>query len=84
MVDDVIRKTPRKTWHKWSLYMYIILFFITGLLLYFLVKDVMLATEDGGSKWLLVTRDVAFIAIAQALIFVISIRNLFIIMRRSL
>ena len=84
MVENIVRKTSKKTWYKWSLYINIILFFIVALFIYFLVKDVGVATEEGGVTWLYVSRDIAFIAVALALIFVQFIRNLFIIMRRSL
>jgi hypothetical protein len=41
-------------------------------------------TEDKGDVWLYVARDIAFIAVSLALIFYQFIRNLFVIMRRSL
>jgi hypothetical protein len=69
MVEEMIRNMSKKTWYRWSLYIYIILFFIVG---------------GTGDIWLYVARDIAFIAIALALIFFQSIRNLFTIMRRSL
>ena len=84
MVENIVKKTSKKTWYKWSLYINIILFFIVALFIYFLVKDVGVATIEGGVTWLYVSRDIAFIAVALALIFVQFIRNLFIIMRRSL
>ena len=84
MVENIIKKTSKKTWNKWSLYINIILFFIVALFIYYLVKDVGVATTEGGVTWLYVSRDIAFIAVALALIFVQFIRNLFIIMRRSL
>ena len=87
MVEEMIRNMSKKTWYRWSLYIYIILFFIVGIFIYFLVKDsiaVGRSVEDAGDIWLYVARDVAFIAVALALIFFQSIRNLFTIMRRSL
>ena len=86
MVEEMIRNMSKKTWYRWSLYIYIILFFIVGIFIYFLVKDSIVVgrSEDAGDIWLFVARDIAFIAIALALIFFQSIRNLFTIMRRSL
>jgi hypothetical protein len=87
MVEEMIRNMSKKTWYRWSLYIYIILFFIVGIFIYFLVKDsiaVGRSSENAGDIWLYVARDIAFIAIALALIFFQSIRNLFTIMRRSL
>jgi len=86
MVEEMIRNMSKKTWYRWSLYIYIILFFIVGIFIYFLVKDSIAVGEAEyvGDIWLYVARDIAFIAIALALIFFQSIRNLFTIMRRSL
>ena len=84
MADDLFRQVGRKTWYKWSIYINVILFFIIGLFLYFLVKDTLLYARDEGDTWLYITRDIAAIAIALALIFFQLIRNIFIIMRRSL
>ena len=84
MADDLFRQMSKKTWYKWSLYINIILFFIVALFLYLLVRDFMTYKLEGGELWLNVTRDIAFISISLALIFVQFIRNLFIIMRRSL
>ena len=84
MADDLFRQIGRKTWYKWSIYINVILFFIIGLFLYFLVKDSLLYAREEGDNWLYITRDIAVIAIALALVFFQSIRNIFIIMRRSL
>ena len=84
MADDLFRQVGRKTWYKWSIYINVILFFIIGLFLYFLVKDSLLYAREEGDTWLYITRDIAIIAIALALVFVQLIRNIFIIMRRSL
>jgi hypothetical protein len=84
MVDDMFRQMSKKTWYKWSLYINIILFFIVALFLYLLVRDFMTYKLEGGELWLNVTRDIAFISISLAFIFVQFIRNLFIIMRRAL
>jgi len=86
MVDDVIRQMSKKTWYKWSLYINIILFFIIALFIYLLVKDSIAvgASEEGGDLWLYVARDIAFIAVALALIFFQFFRNLFVMMRRAL
>jgi len=84
MVEDMIRQMSKKTWYRWSIYINIILFFIVALFIYFLVKDTSVAAKQGGETWLYVSRDIAFIAIALALIFFQFFRNLFVIMRRSL
>ena len=84
MADDLFRQIGRKTWYKWSIYINVILFFIIALFLYLLVKDSLLFAREGGDNWLLITRDIAFIVVALALVFFQLIRNIFIIMRRSL
>jgi hypothetical protein len=84
MVENMIRQTSKKTWYRWSLYINIILFFIVALFIYMLVNDSIAVGEEGGSAWVYVARDIAFIAVALALIFFQFFRNLFVIMRRSL
>jgi hypothetical protein len=84
MADDLFRQVSKKTWYKWSIYINVILFFIIGLFLYFLVKDSLLFARLEGDHWLLITRDIAVLAIALALVFFQLFRNIFIIMRRSL
>jgi len=86
MVEDLIRKTSKRTWYKWSIYVNLILFFIIGLFFYLLIKDCLHVggLRYVGDEWLLIARDVTFISIALALIFVQLIRNIATIMRRSL
>lgn len=86
MVDEFVRQMSKKTWYKWSIYLNIILFFIIGLFIYLLVKDSITVGKGigGGDVWLLVARDIAFIAVALALLFFQFFKNLFVIMRRSL
>ena len=84
MADDLFRQIGRKTWYKWSIYINVILFFIIGLFLYLLIVDTLNYVRVEGDTWLYITRDIAAIAIALALIFFQLIRNIFIIMRRSL
>ncbi len=84
MADELFRQIGRKTWYKWSIYINVILFFIIGLFLYLLVKDSLTYAREEGDTWLYITRDIAAIAIALALVFFQLIRNIFIIMRRSL
>jgi hypothetical protein len=86
MVDNIVRQTSKKTWYKWSVYINIILFFIVALFIYLLVRDCILyGMLDGtGDTGLLVARDIAFIAIAMALIFFQFFKNIFTIMKRAL
>jgi len=89
MVENVLRQTSKKTWYRWSLYINLVLFFIVALFIYLLIKDcidvgVTKITGEGGDVWLYVARDIAFIAVSLALIFYQFIRNLFVIMRRSI
>ena len=89
MVDDMFQKVAKKTWYRWSFYVNIILFFIVALFLYLLIKDSIMVGElkaqgEASDAWLFVARDVAFLAIALALIFFQFFRNILIIIRRSL
>ena len=84
MADDLFRQVSKKTWYKWSIYINVVIFFIIGLFLYFLVKDSLLYAREEGDTWLFITRDIAVLAIALALVFFQLFRNIFIIMRRTL
>lgn len=89
MVDDMFQKVSKKTWYRWSFYINIILFFVVALFMYLLIKDSIYvgklqANENASDAWLFVARDVAFLAVALALIFFQFFRNILIIMRRSL
>ena len=66
-----------------TLYQYYIIFH-SSLFIYLLVNDSIAVGQEGGSAWLYVARDIAFISVALALIFFQFFRNLFVIMRRSL
>jgi hypothetical protein len=84
MVDKLIRNTTKKSWLKFSIYINIILFIIVAIFLYFLINDSIDYGQKGGSYWMFITRDIAFIAVAISLIFFQFFRNIYIIMRRSL
>jgi hypothetical protein len=84
MVDSIVRQTSKKTWYKWSFYINIILFFIVALFVYLLVIDSIQFGREGEDLWIRVTRDIAFLSVALALIFFQFFRNLLTIMRRSL
>jgi len=84
MVDEMLRQINKKTMYKWSIYLNVILFLIVGIFTYLLMKDSIDVGKLGGDHWIYVSRDVAFLAIALALIFYQFFRNLFVIMRRSL
>ncbi len=84
MVENMIRQTSKKKWYQMSVYLNIVLFFIVALFTYLLVKDSIDYGRFGGDYWMYVTRDVAFMAIAVALIFFQFFRNLFVIIKRSL
>jgi hypothetical protein len=89
MIENVVRQTSKKTWYRWSLYINIVLFFIVALFIYLLIIDsinvgIARMTGEDVDNWIYVTRDIAFIAVSLALIFYQFIRNLFVIMRRSL
>jgi hypothetical protein len=84
MVENIIRQTSKKTWYRISFYVNIILMLIVGIFFYLLIKDSIDYGRNGGDIWLYITRDVAFLAIVLTVIFVQFIRNLSLIMKRSL
>jgi membrane protease YdiL (CAAX protease family) len=86
MVENMLRQTSKKKWYTFSIYINIILFFIVALFTYFLVRDSIdfgrgIAGRDG---WMYIARNIAFMAVALALIFFQFFRNLFVIIKRSL
>jgi len=81
MAENIIRQTGKKTWLRLSVYINLILFFIVALGVTLMYID--FATLYGDAKWVSVTRDIAIIAVALALIFYQFFRNLFIIIKRS-
>ena len=91
MDDQSFRRISKKTWYRWSFYVNIVLFFVVAISLYFLIIDSYHAgkiAEVGGDAlsqaWLVIARDVAFLAISLALVFFQFFRNLLTIIRRSL
>ncbi|RLF63267.1 MAG: hypothetical protein DRN33_04430 [Thermoplasmata archaeon] len=82
MVENIIRQTSKKTWYRLSVYINLILFFIVALGITLMYSDFI--TKTGNEQWISVTRDIAVIAVALALIFYQFFRNLYIIMKRSL
>jgi len=81
MADNIIRQTSKKTWLRLSVYVNLILFFIVALGITLMYVDFL--TLSGNNQLISVTRDIAIIAVALALIFYQFFRNLFIIMKRS-
>jgi hypothetical protein len=91
MVENIVRRTTRKTWYKWSLYVNIILFFVVAIMLYFTIMDAysagradVLGTGDNSDEMFYLMRDISILVIAIALIFFQFFKNLFTIMKRSL
>ncbi len=94
MVEDMFRKTSKKTWYKWSFYLNVVLVFVVAIFLYFVVYDSYnagIADITGSSQgisfssWMFAfARDVAILGVALAIIFVQLIRNISTIIRRSL
>ena len=86
----MFRKTSKKTWYKWSFYLNVILIFVVAIFLYLVVRDAWLAGiafNSGGdysSELFALTRDVAILGVALAIIFIQLIRNISTIIRRSL
>ena len=81
MAEDYFRQLSKKTWYRWSFYI------IVALFIYLLAIDSLNAGyvyNTDQDAMLLIARDVAFLAIALALIFFQFFRNLLMIIRRSI
>ena len=90
MVDNLVRQTSKKTWYKWSFYINIILFFIAAIMISLVAKDAWdagvsygLGYEYSGNLFAL-ARDAAILAVVIAAIFFQLIKNIWVIMKRSL
>jgi len=85
MMENIAQTLSKKTWYRWSFYINIVLFFIIALFLYLLVIDCLnYSTSENSYGWLSIVRDIAFISVSLAFIFIQFFRNLLIIIRRSL
>ena len=90
MVEEFLRKTSKKSWYKWSFYINVILIFIVAIMLYFVVIDAYNAgtwynNPAIHSQWMFaLARDLSILAVVIAFLFVQLIRNISIIIRRSL
>ena len=91
MDEQSFNRISRKTWYRWSFYVNIVLFFIVAVSLYLLILDSYEAGKLAGvggdalsQAWLMIGRDIAFLAISLALVFFQFFRNLLTIIRRSL
>jgi NhaP-type Na+/H+ or K+/H+ antiporter len=92
MVDNRFQQIEKKTWHKYSFYFNIIMFIIIGICIFLTIIDSYnagklassLSSGDNLSNaWIKVMRDVAFLAIALAIVFIQLFRNQWLIMKRS-
>jgi hypothetical protein len=71
MSDNPIISVDKKTWYKWSLYLNVVLFIIIALFIYLLIKDsIIVGMSNEVNAWFAVIRDIAFLAVGLALIFV--------------
>ncbi len=92
MVDNKFQHTERKTWHRWTFYINIIMFVIIAISIFFLVIDSYysgkLAHEGVGgdvfaTAWVHIMRDIVIIAIALTWIFIQLFRNQWLIIKRN-
>ena len=92
MVDNRFQHVERKTWHRWTFYVNIIMFVVIAISIYFIVVDSYyagkLAHEGTGgdifaTAWIHIMRDIVICAIALTWIFVQLFRNQWIIIKRN-
>jgi len=92
MVEGQFHQIDRKTWNKWLFYINILVFIIIAVSIYLLIIDSYsagkLASQSaGGDKlsqaWLIISRDIAFIAVGFTYIFFQLFKYQKIIIRRS-
>ena len=93
MVERHTHQIDKRTWHKWSFYINIVMFIIIAIAIYLIILDSYHAGQIASSQaygtdqlsqaWLIIVRDVAFLAIALSYIFFLLFRYQRLIMRRS-
>ena len=93
MTRTEIHHIDKKTWQKWSFYVNILVFIIIAISVYLLILDSYTAgqiaaslaygTNELSQAWLIIVRDVAFLAIALSYVFFLLFRYQRQIMRRS-
>ena len=83
MVETLIRQTSRQSWYRMSVYVYVILFAIVGIMIYFLTIHSM-SYYANGQMWRWIAVDLVILTVALVFILVQFFRNLFTIIRRSL
>jgi hypothetical protein len=78
MSENTVLSLDKKTWNKWSFYINVVIFIITALFIYLLIKDSMeVGRQMVGSDttvlsnaWFAVVRDIAFLAAGLVILFV--------------
>ena len=92
MVEGKLHQIDRKTWNKWLFYINILVFIIIAVSIYLLIIDSYnagkLASQSNigdqlSQAWLIISRDVAFIAVCFTYIFFQLFKYQKIIIRRS-
>ena len=79
MADITPLQLDKKTWNKWSFYINLIIFIIIAVFIYLLIRDTFEAGRisasspndsfDISNAWLMIVRDVAFLAAGLVIIF---------------
>jgi len=92
MIESQFPQIDRKTWNKWLFYINILVFIIIAVSIYFIIIDSYAAgklasqphTGDALSQaWLIIARDIAFIAVCFTYIFFQLFKYQRIIIRRT-
>jgi hypothetical protein len=77
MSDNPILPFDKKTWHKWSFYINVVIFIIVAVFIYLLIIDSYSAgsisvqnnTSLLSNAWIMVVRDIAFLVTGLVIIF---------------
>jgi hypothetical protein len=77
MSDNQILPFDKKTWHKWSFYINVVIFIIVAVFIYLLIIDsynagsisVQNNTSLLSNAWIMVVRDIAFLVTGLVIIF---------------
>ena len=81
MVEKLLRQTSRKTWYRWSVYIYVLMFALVAIMIFFLTYHSM---HYNVANWHYIVIDAVILTFALAVIMIQFFRNLFTIIKRSL
>ena len=78
MSENPVLPVDKKTWNKWSFYINVVIFIVIAIFIFLLIVDAysagIISTENNATSltnaWIVIVRDVAFLAVGLVILFV--------------